>query len=86
MMIAFLIPFDGFVLMKKIIQKFHDFSIVTLSTGLVDFAFAIYNRYDSSENSHQGDNTGYSAHIGGGAAGFLIGMNILRNFHHKVYI
>ena len=63
------------------------YSIVTLSTGLVDFIFAIYNRYANSDNNNSQDNDiGYSAHIGGAAAGFLVGMNILRNFHHKVSI
>ena len=56
---------------------------LTLATGLFDLIFAVYNRYYNSE--YTANSIGYSAHIGGAAAGFLIGMNILRNFHHKVY-
>ena len=59
-------------------------SIATLSIGLVDFAFAIYSRYSDSGSSSNGNDIGYSAHIGGAVAGFLVGMNILRNFYHKV--
>ena len=56
---------------------------LTLATGLFDLVFAVYNRYYNSE--YTANSIGYSAHIGGAAAGFLVGMNILRNFHHKVY-
>ena len=49
--------------------------------GLVDFALAIYHRY--TEVSGHGS-IGYAAHIGGGLAGLLVGMNVLRNFNHKV--
>ena len=56
-------------------------SIVILSMGLTDFALAIYHRY--TEESGEGS-IGYAAHIGGGAAGLLVGMNVLRNFNHKV--
>ena len=58
-------------------------SIVILSMGLVDFALTIYHRY--TEESGAGS-IGYAAHIGGGAAGLLVGMNVLRNFNHKVSI
>ena len=54
--------------------------MVILSIGLVDFGIAIYQRYAGDYQ----DGIGYSAHIGGGAAGILIGMNVLRNFNHKV--
>lgn len=55
-------------------------SIVLLSTGLIDFAVAIYHRYVDND----GDGSiGYAAHLGGAGAGFLIGMNVLRNFHKK---
>ena len=54
---------------------------MTIGLGVFDFGFALYTRYHNPD-----DSVGYSAHIGGGAAGFLIGMNILRNFHHKVII
>ena len=53
---------------------------MTICVGIFDLGFALYNRYHNED-----DSIGYSAHIGGGAAGFLIGMNILRNFHHKVF-
>jgi len=55
-------------------------SIVILSMGLVDFGVAIYHRYHE-EPGH--GSIGYAAHIGGGTAGLLVGMNVLRNFHHK---
>jgi hypothetical protein len=38
-------------------------------------------RYSSDDSD---SSIGYWAHIGGGAAGFLIGMNVLRNFEHEV--
>ena len=47
----------------------------------MDFAFAIYQRYGTDDGD---GSVGYAAHIGGAAAGFLIGMNVLRNFHMKV--
>jgi hypothetical protein len=46
----------------------------------VDFVVSIIQRYTSGGNG----SIGYSAHIAGGVAGILIGMNVLRNFHHKV--
>jgi membrane associated rhomboid family serine protease len=52
-----------------------------LSIGLVDFGSAIFHRY-TGEDGH--GSIGYAAHIGGGTAGLLVGMNILRNFNHKV--
>ena len=58
-------------------------SIVILSMGLVDFGVAIYHRYHE-EPGH--GSIGYAAHIGGGTAGLLVGMNVLRNFHHKVIL
>ena len=41
---------------------------------------SIIQRYTGGGNG----SIGYSAHIAGGVAGILIGMNVLRNFHHKV--
>ena len=41
---------------------------------------AIYHRY----SGEHGGSIGYAAHIGGGSAGLLVGMNILRNFNHQV--
>ena len=55
-------------------------STTVLSIGLVDFVVSIIQRYTSGGNG----SIGYSAHIAGGVAGILIGMNVLRNFHHKV--
>ena len=57
-------------------------SITVLSIGLVDFIVSIVQRY-SQGGSYDGS-IGYSAHIGGGTAGILIGMNVLHNFQHKV--
>ena len=57
------------------------FSTVILSIGVVDFAVAIFQRY-SKKTGH--GSIGYAAHIGGGLAGIFVGMNVLRNFHHKV--
>ena len=51
-----------------------------LSTGLVDFGFSIYESYSGSAGSV----VGTSAHIGGAIAGFLVGINALRNFHAQV--
>ena len=56
-------------------------SITVLSVGLVDFVVSIIQRYSGGENG----SIGYSAHIAGGTAGILIGMNVLQNFHHKVH-
>ncbi len=58
------------------------FSVLILSIGLVDFAIAIYHRYLNPDT--EAGSIGYAAHIGGGAAGFLIGMNVLRNFNNQV--
>jgi membrane associated rhomboid family serine protease len=49
--------------------------------GLIDFAIAIYHRYSDGGSN---ESVGYAAHLGGAAAGLLIGMNVLRNFVHKV--
>ena len=46
----------------------------------MDFVVSIIQRYTGGGNG----SIGYSAHIAGGVAGILIGMNVLRNFHHKV--
>jgi len=54
-------------------------STTVLSIGLVDFVVSIIQRYTGGGNG----SIGYSAHIAGGVAGILIGMNVLRNFHHK---
>ena len=62
------------------VVTFH-FSIVILCIGLIDFSIAIYHRYCSEESDQS---IGYAAHLGGGAAGFLIGMNVLRNLEHQV--
>ena len=59
------------------------FSVVILSIGLVDFGVCIYQRYSAKAEDERGS-IGYAAHIGGGLAGLLVGMNVLRNFHHKV--
>ena len=56
-------------------------SITVLSVGLVDFVVSIIQRYSGGGNG----SIGYSAHIAGGTAGILIGMNVLQNFHHKVH-
>ena len=52
-----------------------------MSIGFVDFGVAIYHRY----NDGMDESIGYAAHIGGAAAGFLIGMNVLRNLEHEVW-
>jgi membrane associated rhomboid family serine protease len=59
------------------------FSIVIISLGLIDFAIAIYHRYSDGGSN---ESVGYAAHLGGAAAGLLIGMNVLRNFVHKVNV
>ena len=56
-------------------------STTVLSIGLVDFVVSIIQRYTGGGNG----SIGYSVHIAGGVAGILIGMNVLRNFHHKVF-
>ncbi len=49
---------------------------------MVDLGFAIYSRYLSSDGAD--GSVGYAAHLGGAAAGFLVGMNVLRNFKTMV--
>ncbi|HIE82988.1 MAG TPA: rhomboid family intramembrane serine protease [Dehalococcoidia bacterium] len=61
-------------------MHYYIYSVVILSLGVVDFGVAIYHRYSGDDHG----SVGYAAHIGGGVAGILIGMNVLRNFHHKV--
>merc|ERR1712226_643807 len=57
------------------------FSVVVLSIGLADFGFSIYHRIHTDESGP--GSIGYAAHIGGGAAGILVGINVLRNYIHK---
>ena len=57
-------------------------SVVVLSIGLADFGFSIYHRIHTDESGP--GSIGYAAHIGGGAAGILVGINVLRNYIHKV--
>ena len=59
-------------------------SVVVLSIGLADFGFSIYHRIHTDESGP--GSIGYAAHIGGGAAGILVGINVLRNYIHKVHI
>ena len=68
-------------LLRKLLYCHRCFSIVILSIGFVDFGVAIYHRY----NDGMDESIGYAAHIGGAAAGFLIGMNVLRNLEHEVW-
>ncbi|CAG0884800.1 unnamed protein product [Darwinula stevensoni] len=60
-----------------------DFAIPRLLVFCVligtDFAVAVYYRYIKQEDTK----TGYAAHIAGGLAGLLIGINVLRNLEKK---
>ena len=47
-------------------------SVVVLSIGLADFGFSIYHRIHTDESGP--GSIGYAAHIGGGAAGILVGI------------
>jgi len=53
--------------------------VLVFVVGIVDLAIAVTARYSESS----GGSVGYSAHIGGSLAGFLIGINIIRNLRHK---
>ena len=69
--------------MENLVIPDHIFSsVVILSIGLVDFGFSIYHRIHTDESGP--GSIGYAAHIGGGAAGILVGINVLRNYIHKV--
>ena len=57
------------------------FSGLSVCVCLVDLSLAIYNRYFSGDGGDE--SVGYAAHLGGGLAGILIGMNVLRNFKTK---
>ena len=50
---------------------------------MADFGFSIYHRIHTDESGP--GSIGYAAHIGGGAAGILVGINVLRNYIHKVH-
>ena len=58
-------------------------SALTFFIAAFDVALAIYNRYaGGGGDSH--NTVAYAAHMGGAMAGFLVGMNVLRNFHKLV--
>ncbi len=57
-------------------------SILILLVGAIDLSLAIYARYISTDGTDS--SVGYAAHLGGAAAGFLVGMNVLRNFKTMV--
>ena len=52
-----------------------------LSIGLTDFGFSIYECYSHASQS----SVGMAAHIGGAMGGFLVGINVVRNFHAQVF-
>ena len=52
-----------------------------LSIGLTDFGFSIYESYSHVSQS----SVGMAAHIGGAMGGFLVGINVVRNFHAQVF-
>ena len=52
-----------------------------LSIGLTDFGFSIYESYSHASKS----SVGMAAHIGGAMGGFLVGINVVRNFHAQVF-
>ena len=54
---------------------------MVLCIAVVDLTLAIVYRYIM--HGHH-ENIGYAAHLGGAAVGFLVGMNVLRNFKKKV--
>jgi len=49
-----------------------------LLVGLIDLVITIVSRHTSEQVT-----VGYSAHIGGALAGFLVGVNLIRNFRHE---
>ena len=51
-----------------------------LSIGLTDLGFSIYESYSHASQS----SVGMAAHIGGAMGGFLVGINVVRNFHSQV--
>ena len=53
-----------------------------MGVALVDLGFSVYHRYVESEPTSK--SIGYAAHLGGAAAGFLVGMNVMRNFRVEV--
>jgi len=50
-----------------------------LLVGLIDLVVTIITRHTSGEAV----TVGYSAHIAGALAGFLVGVNLIRNFRHE---
>jgi len=50
-----------------------------LLVGLIDLVVTIITRHTSGEAI----TVGYSAHIAGALAGFLVGVNLIRNFRHE---
>lgn len=55
---------------------------MVLGVGLCDVGFTVYHRF--IEDDPGSANIGYSAHLGGALAGFLVGMNVIRNFRVEV--
>ena len=50
----------------------------------IDVGFAIYTRYVSDSGGLDGTPIAYAAHLGGGVAGFLIGICVLKNVKVEV--
>ena len=58
-------------------------SALTFFIATFDVALSIYNRYTGGDDGSH-NTIAYAAHMGGAVAGFLVGMNALRNFHKLV--
>ena len=59
-------------------------SALTFFIAAFDVALAVYNRYAVTGGGDSHNTVAYAAHAGGALAGFLVGMNVLRNFHKLV--